>query len=210
MALYPTYATLSELKAHLVIGDANDDTDLNSKLESASRAIDTATRRQFGQSVAATQRYYSGDNAVLIEGRCAMPVFDISATSDLAVATDLDGDGVYETTLTYGTDFDLWPWNAQPDERPWTHIVLRPGSSSVFPWEARSIRVTALWGWAAVPAVVRDACLIQAARWFARRGSTYGVAGSPDLGNELRLLAKLDADVDVMLSTVRRRFGAWS
>ena len=37
-----------------------------------------------------------------------------------------------------------------------------------------------------------------------RKGSPYGIAGSPDLGSELRLLAKLDADVAVLLRSFVR------
>ena len=40
----------------------------------------------------------------------------------------------------------------------------------------------------------------EASRWFARRNSPYGIAGSPEMGSELRLLAKLDPDVAVMLA----------
>jgi hypothetical protein len=47
---------------------------------------------------------------------------------------------------------------------------------------------------------VEQATLLQASRFHARRFSPYGVAGSPELGSELRLLAKLDADVELALS----------
>lgn len=59
-----------------------------------------------------------------------------------------------------------------------------------------------------VPAGVNTATLIQAARFFKRRDSPYGVAGSPEMGSELRLQAKLDPDVYVMIKPYRAWWGA--
>jgi len=50
-----------------------------------------------------------------------------------------------------------------------------------------------------VPTTVKQATLLQASRVFARREAPFGVAGSPDMGSELRLLEKVDPDVAVML-----------
>src|SRR5690606_40115813 len=102
------------------------DTDLTSKLDAASRAIDRATGRQFGQGASATQRYYDGCNVERLDGRMAMPVFDFATTTGLEVDLDLDGDGVYETALTYGTDFDVWPWSAQAEGEPWSDLRVGP------------------------------------------------------------------------------------
>jgi hypothetical protein len=64
-----------------------------------------------------------------------------------------------------------------------------------------ALAVTAKWGYAAaIPKSVIEANLLQASRLFSRRQSPYGVAGSPDLGGELRLLAKVDPDVAVLLA----------
>ena len=51
-----------------------------------------------------------------------------------------------------------------------------------------------------VPASVKLATEMQASRWAKRRDAPFGVAGSPELGSELRLLPKLDPDVEVLLS----------
>lgn len=50
-----------------------------------------------------------------------------------------------------------------------------------------------------VPPTITAACLLQASRFWKRRDAPFGIAGSPVLGNEMRLLAKLDPDVEVML-----------
>lgn len=207
MALYPDYATTAELKSHLRVTDSADDTALGIAITAASRAIDHFTNRQFGLNGSAVARVYSYKGEC-IEGRVALAVDDLMTTTGLAMAVDLDGDNTYETSLTNASDFDLWPWNASGDGKPWTHIVMRPTASSGLPCEARGIQVTANWGWSTVPTVVKNACLIQAARFFTRRDSPYGIAGSPDIGSEMRLLARLDPDVALSLASVRRLWAA--
>ena len=68
------------------------------------------------------------------------------------------------------------------------------------------MRVRGIWGWTAVPAEISMATLIQASRLFARRQSPFGIAGAPDLG-VVRLSARLDADVEVLVKDFRRRKG---
>jgi hypothetical protein len=48
--------------------------------------------------------------------------------------------------------------------------------------------------------MVKQACLIQTARWFKRQDAPFGVLGSPEFGNYTRLQAALDPDVQMMLS----------
>lgn len=71
-----------------------------------------------------------------------------------------------------------------------------------------------------VPAPVKYACMLQASRWFKRKDAPFGISGSPEMQGEMRLLAKLDPDVEVLLDSVdylaagsqthRSRFGtAW-
>jgi len=69
------------------------------------------------------------------------------------------------------------------------------------------LTVTALWGWTEVPQAVKAATLLQVARFAARRDSPYGIAGSPDEGGEMRLLAALDPDLRTSLRPYVRR--AW-
>lgn len=49
------------------------------------------------------------------------------------------------------------------------------------------------------PASVKLATMIQGSRWAKRRDSPFGIAGSPEMGNEMRLLARIDPDVAVLL-----------
>jgi hypothetical protein len=82
---------------------------------------------------------------------------------------------------------------------PWTYL-----SGTDWPTEAGAVKVTATFGWPAVPAEVRQAALIQAVRLFKRKGSPFGIAGSPEDGSEMRLLSRLDPDVENLLRHLRR------
>jgi hypothetical protein len=74
-------------------------------------------------------------------------------------------------------------------------------------WPKPRVKVTATFGWTAVPDAVKLACLIQASRLFARRHSPFGILGSPETGGELRLLERLDADLVVSVRPFQRVWG---
>lgn len=210
MALRPDYCTLADLKVHLRITDTNDDTALAVVITAASRAVDQFCNRPFGLTGSAIQRLYTW-NGDTVDGQMAVQIDDLTTTVGLVVTADTDGIFTYATTLVVNTDFFLYPFNAIADGVPFTHIVRK--STTVLPWPApasrtRAFSVVANWGWATVPSAVEIATLIQAARFFVRRDSPYGIAGSPDLGSETRLMKTLDPDVQVSLGAYKRWFGA--
>lgn len=200
MALLTTYCSAAELKHLLRIEtlDTSDDAEIALAIEAASRAIDLATNRQFGVDAAPVARYYDPPPA----GIKFLLVDDISTVTGLTVKVDRNDDGVFEETLTISTDFRLWPWNAAADSRPWEYVVLRTGFT--WPTHERSVEVTAAFGWLSVPTAIKQAALIQANRFFKRRDAAFGVAGSPELGSELRLLQKLDPDVAVIVQPYKK------
>ncbi len=204
MALRPDYVTSAQLKAHLRITDSADDAAVALAVTAASRAIDHATNRQFGLNGSAVARVYTWDGR-MIEGLPAVEIDDVMTATGLVVKLDQSGQGVYGSALT---SVDTWPWNAAPDSKPWTHLVFRSYASAFPTMFSQGVQVTANWGWTTVPVIVQQACLIQAARFFVRRDSSYGIAGSPETGTELRLLERLDPDVAITLQTVRRYWGA--
>lgn len=213
MTWRPDYATTAELKAQVGIplADTQDDANLGLCITTASRAIDQCCNRQFGSEASPVARYYTYDARVRVGNLIALAIDDLMTTSGLLVATDFAQDHTYSSSLVYSTNFDLWPWNAPADGMPYTHLVLRSGTavvSSLLPYWEGAVRVTAQWGWTSVPSAIKEATLIQAARFFKRKDAPFGVAGSPEMGSELRLLQKLDPDVAVMVSPYRRRWGA--
>jgi hypothetical protein len=189
----PDYVLAADLKSWLRISDAVDDTLLAYAITTASRIIDAHCGRQFGQLTTAAVRYYTWDGTCY-DRRSLLLTDDLYTVTDLVVALDTDGDGDTDQTLTDGTDFDLWPANAAADGHPWKGLLLRSASTNRFNRYARGTVITARWGWAAVPAAVVQATLLLAAELFARRNAPFGVAGSPEIGSEIRLLAKVDPD----------------
>lgn len=198
------YATLNELKGFVGIptADTADDTTLTLALDSASAQVDAFCDRTFLADATVTTRDYAVQNTGQID------IDPVSSTTGLIVASDDNNDGTYETTWTLGTDFRLEPINAAANGQPYDRLVAlgtrwfpkltyRPG-----------VRVTAKFGWpgGTAPPPVKNATLIQAARLWKRKDAPFGVAGSIEFGSELRLLAKLDPDVESLLRPYRRNW----
>ena len=198
------YATLNELKGFVGIptADTADDTTLTSALDSASAQVDAFCDRTFTADANPTVRLYQ----VTDTGR--LDVDPISTTTGLVVKTDDNADGTFETTWTLDTDFRLEPVNAAASGDPWTRLVVL--GTRWFPKIAYrpGVQVTARFGWpgGAAPAPVKHATLIQASRLWLRKNAPFGVAGSVEFGSEVRLLAKLDPDVESLLRPYRRNW----
>lgn len=205
MAWKPAYATTEAMKAFLDIknGDSVDDTYLDLAVEAASRAIDVSCNRQFGVVSVAEERFYTA-RFDLENRRWYVPIDDLmTVTSFAAEVQDVDGN-----TVGAIDSYVMEPRNGLQTGRPWTTLMVRPGSAASPTGRKDEVAITALWGWTSVPETIKQATLLQASRFHARRFSPYGVAGSPDLGSELRLLAKLDVDVALMVNPYRRWWGA--
>lgn len=205
MTWAPDYVTVEELAEELRISDAVDDATLARAISAASRAVDRATGRQFGNTGTPVQaRYYTARWSATL-GRWVVPIDDVQTAAGLLVATDPDDDGTYEALVDA---YAMRPVNAAANGKPWTAIVVHPSSTTTVTDADAGVEVRATFGWTAIPDVVISATLLQAGRFAVRRDSPYGIAGSPDTGSELRLLAKVDPDVAVMLSGVTRWWGA--
>jgi hypothetical protein len=197
----PTYCDVESLKAYLRIpeDDDLDDVELTNAVEAASRAVDDYTMRQFGIVEDAEARYYT-PTYNSSSGRYRVAIDDLMTTQGAAIAVD-SGDATFSNTVDVA-DAAWLPLNAVSKGEAWTEILLPAG---VMPdLSPGSVRVTARWGWSAVPGAVKQATLMQAARLVKRREAVFGVAGSPEMGSEIRLLAKLDPDVAVTLRRYRR------
>lgn len=199
MSWAPDYCTSDELKDYVTIpgADTLDDAAIVVAITAASRAIDRMTRRQFGVVDEAEARYFTAKYDHL-DGLWFLDVDDFMSVEGLAVDFDTADDETYSTSVALA-DIRKRPLNAAAKSRPWRAITLRDTP----PTGEGAVRVTALWGWVEVPATVKQACLIQAARFLKRRDAVFGVAGDPSLGSEIRLQDKVDADVAVMLREYR-------
>jgi hypothetical protein len=206
MAWAPGYASTAELAAQVRISDTADDVQLSMAITAASRAIDHACHRQFGQLAAVEARYYTArwDREGI---RWVVDVDDYMTTTGLVVTIDLNGLNSYDYTVSSSYLLPR-PANAVAKQRPYTQLAIhRLSAIQPYGWPEQ-VEVTARWGWTAVPSAVKQACLLQASRFLSRRDSPYGIAGSPSEGSEMRLLARLDPDVAVVMAPYRRWWGA--
>lgn len=200
MAWKPTYATDAEVADIILQVTGLDESDAWIPLvnAAASRAVDSHTNRQFGQLDTATELIIPDVAYRPDRGRYVVPIPDLMTTTGLVIEV---------AGQTVADGYRLEPSTAAIDGKPWTRLALPIGASySWYPDEPEAA-VTARWGWSAVPSAVKAAELMQVQRFFMRRGSPFGVAGSPDVGSELRLLAKVDPDVAVMLADYVRPTG---
>lgn len=197
MPWQPDYVTAAELRAFARIPDNADDVELGFAAAAASRAIDNHTNRQFGQVDAAEQRVYTPEWDRR-RGRWLIEVDDLGDTTGLDI--QLGGGEV--------TAYTLEPVNAKQGGRPYTRIVVGPSSKVTPNGDEYEASVTGLWGWSSIPVPVKQAALLQGSRFHFRRFAPAGVAGSPETGSEVRLLAKVDVDVAVALVNYVRWWAA--
>lgn len=198
------YATLEELKVFVGIpdNDTADDAALELALDAASAQVDAFCDRTFTADSVATTRDY------LISNTGRVDIDPVSTLTGLIVQTDDNNDGTYETTWTIGTDFRAEPVNAAAAGVPWDRLVAL--GTRWFPKNRYrpGVRVTAKFGWpgGTVPAAVKLATQIQAARLFKRKDSPFGVAGAVEFGSELRLLNEVDRDAQNLLRPYKREW----
>lgn len=191
------------MRDYLKVNGQVDDVRVGEVIEAASRAIDLACNRQFGVVTVAEERFYTA-RFDLERRRWVVAIDDLMNTSGFtAEVQDVDGN-----TVGAIDNYVLEPRNAAQAGRPWTHLLVRPGSAQSPTGARDEVAITALWGWSAVPTAIKVATKIEANRFLSRKDSPYGIAGSPDMGSELRLLARLDVDVVKMIAPFRRWWGA--
>lgn len=196
MTWKPDYLTVADVKAYLHVTDSVDDVQFQSWVTAASRAIDRATNRQFGQVAAPLARTYRRSPYYdATTGLFTLEIDDLMTTAGLLV----NGVAYASSGAT------LLPDNAPADGLPWTAIGFIAWPVLSTPGAPIVNVLTGQWGWSAVPAQVPAAGELQVARWNFRRDAPAGVAGSPDQGSEIRLLAKLDPDVATTLAGLSRR-----
>jgi hypothetical protein len=197
MTITNGYATLTELKGADVLNISNTDHDtiLESVIEGISRAIDNWCAQRF--YAASETRYYTGNNPYCLR------VDGISTATGLTIYTDVDGDGTYEYTWA-ATDYQLAPYNAVVEGVPYTQIETVLLGNYWFPSTRKGVKITASFGWAAVPKPINRACVLQATRLFKRYVTPLGQAGASAVGTITLSIPALDPDVTMLLAAYKR------
>jgi hypothetical protein len=207
MAVVNGYATVAEVRSQF--GDAGSKLDaglLEKAINTASRGVDKHCNRRFWQDAAVTTRLFRVDAPGIAW------TDDISTTTGLLVKTDQGGDGVFETTWTAGTDYQLEPLNGEivasgdtGTPYAWWRIVAV--GAKTFPlWDGvrATLQVTARFGWSAIPDEVNQATILRAVALFRRKDAPFGVAGFGDFG--VHRITRVDPDVaDLLAPYVKQR-----
>lgn len=199
MAITNGYCTLAEMKAALRIAtdDTTDDSLLELSVESASREIDNYCARFFYNGGTATYIYAPQRHDVTY-------VQDLPGTA-VTVSISTNADGVFDTTLTYGTDYQLEPLNGRSAGVAMPYTTIRSIGNYWFPMDhgIATVKVVGLTGWTAIPTSVKQATIITGMRLFKRLDSPLGVAGFGDMG-VMRVGRGLDPDVQQLVQDFRR------
>jgi hypothetical protein len=184
VAIGGPYATLAELHAWLKVPDSKTDRDpeWTRRLQSSSTDINRWCHRQFGRDEVASQRTFRPD-------RGGIDVHDFWTTQDLAIVPYLGS--------TAGTAWDvstlvLEPLDGIVDMVPgWPYDRIcggyggHPLMANLF-YAASTVKVTARWGWEAIPENVNTACLILAGADNKASDTPFGVAGFGDYAVRIR------------------------
>jgi len=174
VAIVHGYLKLEALKDAIGEQTETHDDAYERAIEAASRQIDEFRGDQFWAETAPSPRIFRADHPDLLW------TGDYADTTGMVVATDDDCDGVYETT--WAAD----EWQPEPlrrlNGRPFHRIVAVGSKQFPLSYARASVRVTARWGWSAVPEAVEQACQILAIDHFKSKDLTGGVAGFSDLG----------------------------
>ncbi len=177
--------------------DTIDDATVESVITAISRLIDAEAGRRFWVNTNDEDRYYTAE-----DGDCLRTDDIVSLT---ALATDIDGTRQY--TAWGATDYDLMPYNAALDGKPYTKIELTPVSQFVFPLSKKGVKLTGKFGYSStLNALAHEACVLQALRLFKRKEAPFGVTGNAQMGQQLVQIPELDPDVKKMLVPLRRNW----
>lgn len=180
------YAEVEELRTRLrdtaQVLDANE---LVNVLFAVSRGIELICHRQFHKTIVASARVY-GTNTVdtAILSKDVAIVHDFHTTTGLVIATDTGDDGTFATTWS-SSDYQPEPLNGIVSAQTgWPYWLLRAVGGTRFPVNLRraALRVTAQWGWNAVPANIKEACLVVSTETASLPEAKFGVASSAEWG----------------------------
>jgi hypothetical protein len=177
------YTSAEELKSRMGITDSGDDFEIQLAVQAAARGVEGFCGRYFWR--AADTRTYVPDSIWV------QHIDDCVSVTTLK--TDPNGDGTFPVTWTAGVDFELavgersYNTMASGEPRPYREIRVIGGGSKFFPftwplYRLDRVQVTGVFGWPAVPAMVKQASLQLAVDFFKLKDAPFGIAGFGEFG----------------------------
>lgn len=135
------YANLTEFKSRHNITNTNQDTEIGTWLNAASRWIDQYCSRKFYSTL--ETRYFTPG----LEHMVDLGGADLVSVTTLK--TDPNADRTYSTTFAT-TDYDLLPFNARnlTPASPYTAVALTPNTTQFFPRVSKGLQIVGVFGYA--------------------------------------------------------------
>lgn len=193
MTITNGYCTLAEVKEEerLNIAVTTYDTAIEKCIEAISRSIDNECGRFFYvESVDSTAYYMARSDKYLLIG---------DYVSITTLSTDNNGDRSYSNWDS--GDYDLWPYNAALDSRPYSRIDVSPiGTKRFYPNIAKGVKIIGKRGWPSVPYPIHEACILWFLRAYKRYSTPLGVSAMTALGQLSVKVPPPDPDVYNMIS----------
>ena len=180
MALGDPYISTAQLKDVLGITDSSEDALIARAVAGATKAINNKSGfMTFWNTGTVVTRTVDTDGKLVPKRNSTTPYFKLILRDGIASASGLLVSGYAAATLL--------PSDAISRGEPATTVKL--------PWGTvpDTIDITAIWGWPSLPDDIVMACQFQAQRYYKRRGSPEGIAGSAEWG--VTRIPRLDPDV---------------
>jgi hypothetical protein len=198
MATGDAYVSADDLALYLRMDPPAEDLgfDLMSmSVASATSWVNEYTKRDFNLAATATARYFDTTTDTVM-------VDDIGHAT-ITLATDTAQNGTHSTAWAT-SDFQVNPLDAIAVNEPITSLIAVGSYSFPAPQFRRRglVKVTARWGWPAVPDAIQQATLILAASLFKRHESPTGVLGGGEFG-VVRVGTLVDPHVRMLLDPYR-------
>jgi hypothetical protein len=198
------YYTVAELKAENPDSGFNAssdyDTALGAFITSASRAIDKEIGKWDNYFYPATDgetRYFDGT------GTRELWVDDIVSLTSVSVSEE-GGLASSDYTLWSSSDYILTPYNSTPK----SILLVDTLNGSKLYWEPylKAVKIVAVFGYSSSPPqVIKQACSIQALRWFQRAKQNWQDSGAKSDFGQVAISSKLDPDVAALLHPFKLR-----
>jgi hypothetical protein len=200
---------------------------LDAVVAAASRQIDDYTNRRFWLDTTTSSRVFTPEDG-------SYTFFDDCAPTTMSVSVDNGLNGTYGTAWTAGTNYQLEPLNATAqgiaatglralsgyimplDYQDGSDVLVKGtnvyqfGGGSDYPPTSpagrgrATIRITAYWGWPAVPAQIRYACILQCGMLLKSKDTPLGISGGADMG-QMRLSSAIHPVARTLIDPFVRR-----
>ncbi len=199
------YCATSDIKADLPDSplasttDTTYDTAIGGFITAASRLIDREVGREndyFASTDSAT-RYFDGS------GEALQDIDECHTLTSVAVSESGETCSTGYTSWTLDTDYYVMPYNYSEMGVPIRRLVADwNGDKSTWAHYRKSVKVVGQFGYSSTPPdEIKQACKIQAVRWFSRAKQLYQDAGAAAQTGQLIYAQSLDPDIKEILRT---------